>query len=100
MPSHVSQVITQTSAAPTRVNPVAARRFSGGWRRDPVDGETLISLPILSNQLDRAKLQRPSAELGMDRVLNVAPEIPVDEDPARVSAGKVPDISGVLNNQR
>src|SRR4029450_7774336 len=100
MPSHASQVVTRASAVPTRVNPVAAWGLSGGGRRQPVGGEPLISLAILSNQLDPAKLQRPSAELGMDRVLNVAPEVPVDEDPARVSAGTVTDISGILDNQR
>ena len=67
------------------------------WSRrrhhEAVERETLIALPILSNQLDGPERERSPAEFRVNGILDVAPEVPVDVNPARISAGEEPNVS-------
>ena len=99
MASHTSQVLAWSSALQAAA-PQPIRHRSRRRHHEAVERETLITLPILSNQLDGPERERSPAEFRVNGILDVAPEVPVDENPARISAGEEPDVSGTLNNQR
>src|SRR5688572_24846281 len=100
MASHTSQVLAWFSALAGRGT--SAHSGAGSRRRhhEAVERETLITLPVLSNQLDGPERERSPAEFRVNGILDVAPEVPVDENPARISAGEEPNVSGTLNDQR
>ncbi len=60
-----------------------------------IEDKVLISLPIFANHLDGLHFKRPSAHVYLDRILNVAPEVPMQVHAPGVTPAQKGQIGGI-----
>src|SRR5215203_2714642 len=96
-------MLVKSSAATTSVYRRMTYRAPRRSRRrhgDAIEREPLVPFAILPHEFYRTQRERLAALFRMHGVLHIAPEIPVDIDPAGVPAGQVAHVCRVRGDQR